>query len=217
MQYVQQEYIMWHNNDEERIHLPVLPSSYELSIPGQNTTVDITSLGEVNLIGKTGLATITISSFYPRKWYYFCLPGKLLTPSEFVNTIKRWRATGKPIRLIITNTPINYAMVIENFTYGEDDATGDFNYTLELKEYRFIKTTTKQTTTTNNGTIISKPQNDTNRETKEASTSYTVKKGDTLFIIAKKMTGNGNNYKTIAEKNGIKDPNKISVGQVIQI
>ena len=60
------DYYLSFNNNEERLRLPVIPSSFEISIPHQNTTVNITNLGEINLIGKTGLATMTIESFFPK-------------------------------------------------------------------------------------------------------------------------------------------------------
>lgn len=47
--------------------------------------------------------------------------------------------------------------------------------------------------------------------------SLIVQKNDTLSAIAKKLTGDANNYHTIAAINGIKDPNKIYVGQKLII
>lgn len=44
--------------------------------------------------------------------------------------------------------------------------------------------------------------------------TYTVKKGDTLSAIAKKY---GTTYQKIAKDNGIANPNKINVGQVLKI
>ena len=49
---------------------------------------------------------------------------------------------------------------------------------------------------------------------KNKSITYTVKKGDTLSAIAKKY---GTTYQAIASKNGIANPNKIYVGQVLKI
>lgn len=43
---------------------------------------------------------------------------------------------------------------------------------------------------------------------------YTVKSGDTLSGIAKKY---GTTYQKIAEKNNLKNPDKIYVGQVLKI
>lgn len=48
-------------------------------------------------------------------------------------------------------------------------------------------------------------------------TTYTVKKGDSLWRIAQKQLGKGNRYKEIAALNGLSDPNKIRVGQILKI
>ena len=61
----------------------------------------------------------------------------------------------------------------------------------------------------------------TTRETTTApkATTYTVKKGDTLWAISKKYLGSGAKYNTIynANKGTIKNPNLIYVGQVLTI
>lgn len=46
---------------------------------------------------------------------------------------------------------------------------------------------------------------------------YKVIKGDTLSKIAKKLLGDAKRYPEIATLNGIKDPNKIRVGQVLKM
>lgn len=53
-----------------------------------------------------------------------------------------------------------------------------------------------------------------NTSTTVKTTSYTVKKGDTLSEIAAKY---GTTYQTLASYNGIANPNKIYAGQVIKI
>ena len=106
-------------------------------------------------------------------------------------------------------------MAIESLTYSEVDGTGDVYFTLELKEYKFISTPTVKTTTTKNGTTLTTPT--TTREVKSPPDSYVVKQGDTLWLIAKKLTGDGSNYKAIAQRNGITNPKKLSVGQRLVI
>lgn len=51
-------------------------------------------------------------------------------------------------------------------------------------------------------------------KTSSSSTTYKVKAGDNLTAIAKKF---GSTVNAIASANGIKDPNKISVGQTLKI
>ena len=52
-----------------------------------------------------------------------------------------------------------------------------------------------------------------------AEKTYTVQKGDTLSEIAKQFYGNGNLYMKIFEANRdqLKDPDKIQIGQVLKI
>ena len=209
------DYYLSFNNNEERIRLPVIPSSFEVSIPHQNTTVNITNLGEINLIGKTGLMSMTIESFFPNQQYNFCLYNGFLKPYEYIKQLIKWKNLGKPIRVIVTGTPINYAMAIESLTYSEVDGTGDVYFSLELKEYKFISTPTVKTATTKNGTTLTTPT--TTREVKSLPNSYVVKQGDTLWFIAKKLTGDGGNYKAIAQRNGITNLEKLSVGQRLVI
>ncbi len=209
------DYYLSFNNNKERIRLAVIPSYFEVTIPHQNTTVNINELGEINLIGKTGLVSMTIESFFPNQQYSFCLYRDFQKPYEYIKQLLKWKDSGKPIRVIVTGTPINYAMAIESLIYSEVDGTGDVYFTLEVKEYKFIKTPSSNTLTTKSTTQLTTPA--TQRETKPLTSHYTVQKGDTLWLIAKKITGDGGNYKAIAQKNNIINPDKIYVGQKLVI
>jgi len=167
--------------------LPITPSNFQLKNPHINTIVNINELGDINLIGKRGLSEILIESFFPNQNYYFC-KATPLDPQRYVDMILKWKDNNKPIRLIITKSNINIAASIENFTYGKRDGTGDIYFTLELKEYRFLKVNNM-------------------REVKAIPDEYTVRTSDTLWTVAKKTTGNANNYKVIAENNNI-EPSK---------
>lgn len=48
-------------------------------------------------------------------------------------------------------------------------------------------------------------------------TSYTVKAGDTLSLIAAQQLGDANRWQEIADLNGIQDPRALRVGQVLQL
>ena len=205
-------YLSWQNNTDV-VLLPVTPPTIGATYPGLNEVVNISRLGEYNIIGKTGLASISISSFFPKYQYSYCKTKPLETQS-YIDYIQKWRNSGKPIRIIITGTDINMACSIENFEWNMG-RTGDVNYSLELKEYRFIKIPQNQITVTDAGTKINIPE--TKREIKPIEKNYVVKSGDTLYGIAKKVTGDGANYKTIAKTNGITNPDKIKVGQKLVI
>ena len=211
------DFYLSYNNKEDELRLPVTPDSFEISITTNNKVINIQNIGDVALIGKLGLASISINSFFPAQEYNFCKYRGFPSPDECVALIKKWQNSGRPIRLIITGTDINYAMTINNFKYGINDKTKDLNFTLDLSEYKFLKTnTTEKTIITSNGTDLKTVQ--TKRETKEIEDiTHIVSKGETLWLIAKRFTGNGENYKAIAKANGIDNPNLIYPGQVIKI
>lgn len=199
------EFKLSFNNKAEEIELPVPPPSFEIQSGNNNTVVNVNEIGELNLIGSKRLDSIQISSFFPAQEYSFCKEHRFIPPYELVDKINSWRGKGKPIRLIITDTPINMAVSIENFTYGERDGTRDVYYDLELKQYRFLKV------------MSSRDVSNSRPSEKETPKTYVVKPGDTLYDIAKRTTGKGSNYKSIAQKNGIKDPNIIYPGQKLVI
>lgn len=68
----------------------------------------------------------------------------------------------------------------------------------------------------NPGTV---PVGGTAAQPKSAEQSYTVQKGDTLSAISKRFYGNANEYRRIfdANKDQLKDPDKIFPGQVLKI
>ncbi len=47
--------------------------------------------------------------------------------------------------------------------------------------------------------------------------TYTIRKGDTLWSLAKKFYGNGNRWKEIAVANDIADESKLPIGKVLRI
>lgn len=200
------DFYLSYNNNEEQLRLPVAPSSFEVSQNHNNTVVNITNLGELNLIGKTGLSSITLTSFFPAHEYYFCKYQGFLKPYECVALLQKWKATNRPIRLIITDTPVNLAVSIESLRFSEKDGTGDVYFTLELKEYVFIKKEKPTIVfTPHKAEVVVKP---TVRETKPIPATYTPKKDDNIYKAAKQATGNMGNAKPIAKTNKV-EPTKV--------
>lgn len=200
---------MWlQKENDAKFQLPVKPSDYVVSVSHKNTTVNVINLGDINLLGNTGLREIPISSFFPAKDYNFSNNSDRKEPQWYVDKIEEWRKANEPIRVIITDT-LNMECTIESFSWGEQDATRDIYYSLALKEYKKPK--------------IKAKEKSSSRTAKAESTSsgktYTVKSGDSLWKISKQFYGNGGDYMKIynANTDKLKDPNLIYVGQTLQI
>ena len=180
----------------------------------------VEGIGEVSFIGKPKLAEIpSIVSFFPNQVYSFCQYSTFPTPKECIDRIEKWMLSGNPIRYIVTGSSVNTECTIEDFEYGEQDGTGDVYFTLTLKEYKVIgATVTAITTVAATATTPAKVAAVTavaRPVAKVIPLKYTVKKGDTLWAIAKRQYGDGSKSTVIATKNGLKNPNLIKVGQVL--
>lgn len=201
-------------DNDSKLQLPVKPSEFTVTVMSRNTVVNVIQIGDVNLMGKTGLREISLSSFFPAKDYNFSNNSGRKEPLTYVEKIEAWRTSGEPIRVIITGV-LNMECSIESFAYGERDATGDIYYTMALKEYKKIKTR-KATVTI---ATVQPSTRATQPATTNAGRTYTVKSGDCLWKIAKQFYGNGAEYTKIynANTDKIKNPNLIYAGQVLTI
>lgn len=134
------------NNRAEVIQLPVLPSSFTVSKPQSLQTFETVTDKDLQLIGTPKLKSISISSFFPvsNKSGYSYIRNSSMWGWDYVYKIDTWIEQKLPIRLIITDTPINMAVAVSNFEYSIK-TDGDLWYTLELEEFNLLETETTET------------------------------------------------------------------------
>lgn len=211
----------------DKVRIPVLPAEYSVSSSQSNQTVDINTLGEVDLGGKRALQSISFSSFFPKRYDpEYCSTRNLKSPSSYVKIIEKMKRAGT-LRLLMTGTPIRMQCRIESFDWSEDDGTGDIKYTLTFKEHRNISigassvVTMSDAASTEENVTVEEPSAESSRTEPEtvAGTTYTVKSGDCLSSIARQLTGSAD-WHALYEQN--KDaiganPNNIGVGLVLTV
>lgn len=207
------------------IRFPVLPSEYSIQGSRGIETVNINAIGEVDLGGMRGLRTVSFSSFFPKHYdASYCEFRGIKNPQRYVKQIEQMM-NGGIVKLIITGTAINFPCRISSFEWGEDDGTGDIRFSIALKEHRKIAisqsnvvaegASTQQATSED---IASKDA--TKREdTREKPKTYTVKHGDCLSSIARKLTGSSDWHALYEQNKSIigSNPNLIRDGTVLVI
>ncbi|KZL94372.1 hypothetical protein [Clostridium magnum] len=129
----------WLKQGSYSLRLPIPPADYEITWANNNSSFLVEGIGEVSFLGKPKLAEIApIESFFPNQNYGFCQYTGFPSPKECVELIELMISSGKPIRYVITGTPVNILCSIESFKIKEQDGTGDIYFSLQLKEYRVI-------------------------------------------------------------------------------
>lgn len=122
----------------ESVTFPVSPPSFKVSNAYNNSTINVNSLGDINMLGKRGLTTIKFSSFFPAQAYDNIVNTTPDSPYSYVEKINSFAQKGQPCKLAISNTNINLNVSINTFDYNEKDGTSDVYFSISLREYRYV-------------------------------------------------------------------------------
>ena len=218
-------YRLYLKQDGKQILLPVTPSEIKTKMGNRNKMVYILNFGEMNLAKKPGLQEIRFTALLPGRMYSFVqTEDGFHEPEYFLNCFKEYKAAAKPVQLILfrrlaDGTQLfcgNMDVLLEDYTVTEKGGEqGDFWVEMHWKEWKAAKSIRYSVKGQNGGNVLVEQGQE--RQAKTPAATYTVKKGDCLWNIAKKQLGDGTKYKEIAKKNGISDPNRIYPGQVLKL
>lgn len=215
----------------DKMLLPIAPSKLQLKIENQNKTLNLINDGEINILKKPGLTTVEFDALIPNVKYPFSVyKSGFQKAKPFLDKLEQLKIGEDPFQFIVTReTPsggslygTNMKVSLEDYKIKEEAKQGlDVVVSIKLKQYRDFGTKTCNITF-----VKAKPKAkvETKRETTKSpapksNKTYTVKKGDCLWNIAKNFYGNGAKYTVIynANKGKIKNPNLIYPGQVLTI
>ena len=213
--------------------LPVTPEKFNLKVNNANKTVTLINEGEVNILKEAKLTELEFDALIPAVQYSFAKYENGFKPTtHFTNHFEKLKTDKKPFQfIVIRKTPdgkllfnTNMMVSLETYTIKEDAREGfDLVVSFKLKQYKQFGTKVVKVVNSTNGkptgTTTTNARQTTNSPAPKKETTYTVKRGDCLWNIAKKFYGNGAKYKKIyeANKDKIKNPNLIYTGQVLVI
>lgn len=224
------------DNDTDGFRLPIYPETVNVKIAGDGETFKIAKLGTVNVPKDADLEEFNVSTFFPAQPYHFN-ETDFQEPQFYIDKIKKWKAAKKPIRYIYVNGSfsINEQVTIEYFDYSESFGSTDVNYNLDLMKFvpfgpkllKLEKPKTPETPETPEtvqpvkkepvkATVAKTPPRET---AKVVPQTYSLIKGDSLWKVSQKYTGNGSNYPELAKLNGIKssDYRRLPIGLKLKI
>lgn len=201
---------------KEFIILPIAPETLKVQIDAKIQTFEPVTLGNVEVPRGRMPLKFYMSGLLPGLNQNVPYRASDLSPEEIVQKFIEWGkekgANGKKLRFIVTETNWNLPVFYPSFVPEYSGGLGDIRYTLELTEYRdFVVKEVKPQTSGVKGV----------RSTNTMSKTYTIKKGDTLWAIARKYTGSGAKWTELwaANKGKLKsgNPDLIYPSEVIVI
>ena len=177
----------------DEIQIPWLPESISFN---SNTKLmaaySILDSGEVKIPSGRNLRDFSWSSIFPGEGHKDLpfLRTEWRDPKTYQGILSRWFQEGTPLRLLITGTPINHDVYLADYKVAYSGGHGDYSYNIMFVEKRDIiinsQKTAGENVTTNNV-----------KSNEPASSTYTIKSGDTLWSIAQKQLGDGKKYSDI--------------------
>ena len=196
--------LLWHDNGVERIYFTVNPERIQVSRPNRNRALSLAMGGSVNVWAGRGLREVMLETFLPAPSSPF-YDGQ--DPETVIAMLKRWQDSGDPVRLILSGSDINDAFLIEDVTEIFREGDRDVGLSLSLREYKFKSALA----------ALAGDAAPVREDSRPPQSSYTVRKGDTLWDIACRFYGEGTRWRELAERNGVTDPRKLPVGKKLAL
>lgn len=204
--------------DGSRIHLPVNPERITCQTGNRIQTFNVIELGDISLPRGRMPTRFSFEGFFPgearrndpmvKSWR---------SPKELAGILSLWRNEGIKLRLLVTETPINHDVYFDgdgSFEHEWRGGHGDCWYSLRFVEARELVVTAEAPVLV---AATSAPQP---RPAPPPPKTYTVKPGDSLWAIAKRILSDGSRWREIYNANASvigKNPNLIYPGQVLRI
>ncbi len=208
--------------------LPVTPEKLDISINNANKTVNLIDIGQVNILKRPNLSDVSFEFLIPSHKYPFA-NGSAMSVSDFIGKLEKLKKNKKKFQFIVTRTMPNGASSfstnmkcsLESYTIKEDASRygTDVMVSVKLRQFKSYSTKTVklQPTPTAVTATVEETRPTDNSPAPQTAQTYTVKRGDTLWKIAKQFYGDGSKYPVIASVSGVKNPDLILDGQVLTI
>lgn len=215
-------------DNSENFRVPVAPETLAIERDGDGEEFTISKTGQVNIPKPAKLKTFSIESFFPAMPTHYS-DTEFMEPSSYISKIEKWQDSKEVLRFIFVNGSfdVNELVTIEKFSYAQSYGSQDVTFKLDFKKcvpfepkkMQVIKAANvpaKSTAKSNQAVKQTTPKRETEKPKPQ---TYSLVKGDSLWKVAQKYTGNGSSYGELQKLNGIKDSDlrRLPIGLTLKI
>ena len=203
------KFIVTKLNGNYSLLFPITP------FPKFKSSMDITTEksfghGEVDLGATRNLDIMTVSGIFPHpdNNYNFIF-SKGIPPMYFINYLYQWMENQNDLLVQYrtdTQKICHMYCRVHDFDYAEEDGTKNVRYNITFREYR-----------KNNLTLADDESISARARETYGQEFYYVGEGDTLINIAAKLYGDSSMWKYLQNKNDLKNPLVLDIGQQLRI
>ena len=205
---------------EQQLQLSMTPEKINVKFAQNFRTFNIIHLGEIKLPRGEKLTGISWNGILPGRnttAYKFVNAEAWVEPKEIIKQIEDWKnnhweKNTSKLRLMITQTPINLDVYIDNFSHNYSGGQGNVEYNISFIAAKDILVRTVEE-------IDGKSSEQLEERPTTKSETVEVKSGDCLWSIAQQKLGDGSRWQEIYDlnKDKISDPDLIYPGQEFQL
>lgn len=213
-------YSIFFDYNDKTYRLPVNPEEIEVTSKLSVEKYEILKLGQIAIPTHMELKEYSFSCELPKEAYsYVETPNEFKNADYYLKEFEKWRSKKRVVRFIAKNEigeDINTPVLIDSLVITERAGEeGDKYVSFHLIEY--VKYGKEEPAKVN--PVNGKKEESPTEANPKSNGYHIVKGGDTLWGIAKKYYGDGTKSNIIfnANKDKIKNPNEIKIGQKLVI
>lgn len=191
--------------------MPVCPGKVTVKVNGQNKTMNLLNGEEINLLKTPGLSDVSFELLLPHRAYPFS-SSVVLPPSYYLAYFQRLSQRDTGFQWILVRTKpdggmlhyTNMTVALEDYQIVDDASEGlDTTVQIELKQWKSYGTKRADITQAEDGTLTASVTSTRPAPSAPSPATYITKAGDTVWNIAKQLTGSGDSWLAIAKRSGL--------------
>lgn len=193
--------------------LPVNPEKFEVTGPGNNSTENIISTGDINILKLPGLRSISFKTWIPARNNgegYINDDVPILPGQMYVLYFEACRVKKEPLLLIVSGLNVVLTMGIESFNYYWEGADEDLHFQMELKEWKAYQAKVIETSSSGED-VVTDPATPQDTQPRE-NTAKKVAVGVTVLVNGQLHRDSLGSGPGLIEKNATRKVNFLAPG-----